>query len=92
MSTRPSLTPLADLGRLARQAPLHRHDAAGIAAAGDDAEVGARLRAAIRAASTGRTDRTRPMLHQRKKVLVNQAPSTRASAGRFCCDATAPLT
>jgi hypothetical protein len=33
--------------------------------------------AAIRAASTGRThDRTRPMLHQRKKALVNQAPST----------------
>src|SRR6266540_4372765 len=33
--------------------------------------------AAIRAASTGRThDRTRPMLHQRKKALVNEAPST----------------
>src|SRR5262249_21228433 len=33
--------------------------------------------AAIRAASTGRThDRTRPMLHQHKKALVNQAPST----------------
>jgi hypothetical protein len=33
--------------------------------------------AAIRAASTGRThDRTRPMLHQRKKALVNQASST----------------
>src|SRR5262245_18268090 len=33
--------------------------------------------AAIRAASTGRThDRTRPMLHQRKEALVNQAPST----------------
>ena len=33
--------------------------------------------AAVRAASTGRThDRTRPMLHQRKKALVNQAPST----------------
>src|SRR6202011_4836403 len=33
--------------------------------------------AAIRAAQTGRThDRTRPMLHQRKKALVNQAPST----------------
>src|SRR5262245_33423299 len=33
--------------------------------------------AAIRAALTGRThDRTRPMLHQRKKALVNQAPST----------------
>src|SRR5262245_29121412 len=33
--------------------------------------------AASRAASTGRThDRTRPMLHQRKKALVNQAPST----------------
>src|SRR6266540_4136966 len=33
--------------------------------------------AAISAASTGRThDRTRPMLHQRKKALVNQAPST----------------
>src|SRR5262252_2269620 len=33
--------------------------------------------AAIRAASTGRThDRTRPMLHQRQKALVNQAPST----------------
>src|SRR5215831_14389508 len=33
--------------------------------------------AAIRAASTGRThDRTRPMLHLRKKALVNQAPST----------------
>src|SRR5215510_14288871 len=30
--------------------------------------------AAMRAASTGRThDRTRPMLHQRKKALVNQA-------------------
>jgi len=39
--------------------------------------------AAIRAASTGRThDRTRPMLHQRKKALVNQAPSTH---DRFCC-------
>src|SRR5262249_51350228 len=43
--------------------------------------------AAIHAASTGRThDRTRPMLHQRKKALVNQAPSThdplRASMGR----------
>src|SRR5436309_15802794 len=48
--------------------------------------------AAIRAASTGRThDRTRPMLHQRKKALVNQAPSThdpqQTSAGQFCCDA-----
>ncbi|HKR92824.1 hypothetical protein [Novosphingobium sp.] len=43
MSTRPSLTPLADLGRSARQAPLHRLHAAGIGAAGDDAEVGARL-------------------------------------------------
>jgi len=33
--------------------------------------------AAVRAASTGRThDRTRPMLHQRKKALVNQAPPT----------------
>src|SRR5262245_5069809 len=33
--------------------------------------------AAIRAALTGRThDRTRPMLHQRKKALANQAPST----------------
>jgi CRP-like cAMP-binding protein len=33
--------------------------------------------AAIRAASTGRThDRTRPMLHQRKKALVNWSPST----------------
>ena len=45
MSTRPSLTPLADLGRSAGQAGstacLH---AAGIAApGGDDAEVGARL-------------------------------------------------
>src|SRR5262249_51940573 len=43
MSTRPSLTPLADLGRSARQAPLHRLHAAGIAAAGDDAEVAAGL-------------------------------------------------
>src|SRR5512132_1727027 len=42
--------------------------------------------AAIRAASTGRThDRTRPMLHQRKKALVNQA------AGQFCCDAQSAL-
>src|SRR5215471_6800361 len=32
MSTRPSLTPLADLGRSAGQAPLHRLHAAGIAA------------------------------------------------------------
>src|SRR5262249_41838750 len=37
--------------------------------------------AASRAASTGRThDRTRPMLHQRKKALVNQAPSTHAES------------
>jgi hypothetical protein len=43
MSTRPSLTPLADLGRSAGQAPLHGLHAAGIAAGGDDAEVGARL-------------------------------------------------
>ena len=39
----PSLTPLADLGRSAGQAPLHRLHAAGIAAGGDDAEVAARL-------------------------------------------------
>ena len=43
MSARPSLTPLADLGRSARQAPLHRLHAAGISAAHGDAEVGARL-------------------------------------------------
>ena len=43
MSTRPSLTPLADLGRSAGQAPLHRLHAPGIAAAGDDAEIGACL-------------------------------------------------
>src|SRR6516162_9052109 len=48
--------------------------------------------AAIRAASTSRThDRTRPMLHQRQKALVNQAPSThdpkRTSVAAFCCDA-----
>jgi hypothetical protein len=43
MSTRPSLTPLADLGRSSGQAPLHRLHAPSIAAAGDDAEVGARL-------------------------------------------------
>src|SRR5215813_15637019 len=43
MSTRPSLTPLADLGRSAGQRPLHGLHAAGIAAGGDDAEVGARL-------------------------------------------------
>src|SRR5215475_4326824 len=46
--------------------------------------------AAIRAASTGRThDRTRPMLHRRKKALVNQAPSThdpkRTSGSIPCC-------
>jgi len=38
-----SLTPLADLGRSAGQAPLHRLHAAGIAATDDDAEIGARL-------------------------------------------------
>src|SRR5215831_17796808 len=43
MSTRPSLTPLADLGRSAGQAPLHCLHAAGIAAGGDDAEVAAGL-------------------------------------------------
>src|SRR5262249_40211911 len=43
MSTRPGLTPLADLGRSARKAPLHRVRAAGIGAGGDDAEIGARL-------------------------------------------------
>ena len=48
MSTRPSLTPLADLGRLARQAPLHRLHAAGIAAGGEHTEIGARLRERVR--------------------------------------------
>jgi len=43
MSTRPSLTPLADLGRSAGQAPLHRLYAARVGAADDDAEVDARL-------------------------------------------------
>ena len=47
--TRPSLTPLADLGRSAGQAPLRRLHAAGIAAANDDAEVGARLRERLHA-------------------------------------------
>src|SRR5215471_16247615 len=40
---RTRLTPLADLGRSAGQAPLYRLHAAGIAAAGDDAEIGASL-------------------------------------------------
>src|SRR5262249_35754150 len=40
---RTRLTPLADLGRSAWQAPLHRMHAAGIAAADDDTEIGARL-------------------------------------------------
>ena len=48
MSTRPSLTPLADLGRSSRQAPLHGLRAAGIAAADDDAEIGARLYKRVR--------------------------------------------
>ena len=43
MSTRPSLTPLADLGPSAGQAPLHRLHAAGSGAAGDDAKRSARL-------------------------------------------------
>src|SRR5262245_917203 len=43
MSTRPSLPPLADLGRSAWQAPLHGLRPAGIGAAGDDAEIGACL-------------------------------------------------
>jgi len=42
MSTRPSLTPLADFGRSAGQAPLQGVRSAGIGAAGDEAEVGAR--------------------------------------------------
>src|SRR5262249_61821996 len=42
MSTRPSLTPLADFGRSAGQAPLQGVHSAGIGAAGDEAEVGAR--------------------------------------------------
>jgi hypothetical protein len=38
--------------------------------------------AATRAAPTGRThDRTRPVLHQRKKALVNEAPSTHGPEG-----------
>jgi hypothetical protein len=48
MSTRPSLTPLADLGRSAGQTPLHRHHAAGIAAGGEHTEIGARLRQRVR--------------------------------------------
>src|SRR5262249_57745692 len=43
MSTRPSLTPLAGLGRSAGQAPLHRLHTPGIAAGGDDAEIAACL-------------------------------------------------
>jgi hypothetical protein len=42
------LTPLADLGRSAGQAPLHGLHAPGIAAGGDDAEVGAGLCERIR--------------------------------------------
>ena len=43
MSTRPSLTPLADLGRSVGQAPLHGLRSAGIGAAGDNVEIAARL-------------------------------------------------
>src|SRR5215469_3425498 len=43
VSTRPSLTPLADLGRSAGQAPLHGLRSAGIGAAGDNVEIAARL-------------------------------------------------
>jgi hypothetical protein len=39
---RTRLTPLADLGRSAGQAPLHGLHAAGVAAAHDDAKIGAR--------------------------------------------------
>jgi len=42
------LTPLADLGRSARQAPLHRLHAPGIAAADDETEIGARLLERVR--------------------------------------------
>jgi hypothetical protein len=42
------LTPLADLGRSAGQAPLHGLHAPGIVAAGDNAEVGARLLERVR--------------------------------------------
>src|SRR6516162_9205856 len=45
-------------------------------------------RAAVRAASTGRThDRTRPMLHQRKKLLSIRRRPHMTQSGRFCCDA-----
>ena len=48
MSTRPSLMPLADLGRSSRQAPLHGLDAPGIAASGANAEIAARLLKSLR--------------------------------------------
>src|SRR5262249_52637460 len=69
MSTRPSLTPLTDLGRSSWQAPLHRLHAAGIT--DDDAEIGARL---FEALCVGEGDR----LHKWKMarvgyiVLINQ--------------------
>ena len=43
MSTRPSLTPLADVGRSAGQAPLHGVRPAGVGAADDNVEIGTRL-------------------------------------------------
>jgi hypothetical protein len=55
--------PLADLGRSAGQAPLHRLHAAGIAAGGDDAEFGARL---FEALCVGEGDR----LHKWKMARV----------------------
>ena len=81
---RPYTSPTAEIG-VSLAAPLHRLRPAGTGAAGDDAEIGARLFQRLR-------------IHVRLSGVLFEvadplrATRLRASAGMFCCDATAPLT
>jgi len=86
MSKRPSLTPLADLGRSAGQRPLHGLHAAGNAAGGDDAEVGARLpeRLLVNVGLGGRILDDARLLGATSELLAKELLRALAALGRLC--------
>jgi len=80
------LTPLADLGLSPRQAPLHRHYAASVAAGGDDAEIGASLfkRCGVNVRALGRRLDICDLLRTTCERVLEEASRTFAALG-LCC-------
>src|SRR5262249_50502702 len=76
----------AESARLAGQAPLHRLHAAGIAAGGDDAEVGARLpeRLLVNVGLGGRILDDARLLGATSELLPKELLRARAALGRLC--------